>query len=202
VYKDLKPYICVHGNCAEGLITFTTRNSWAEHDVKMHRQKKGYECHDCQYVCEAEAEFKTHISAHHAALNSSQRGALVAAATRMQDQEAAEWPCPLCTKIGFSTPAKFKSHVCAHMEDIALGTLPREMYGSDEDDSSGEEGDESVVAGGLMTQGYLDQDKGTSTRCTVYDIRDNDWYDLGTGFCSCQILYVRDDNDCVTNTSA
>lgn len=122
--------------------------------------------------------------------------------TRVQDQEAAEWPCPLCTKVGFLAPGKFKSHVCAHMEDIALGALPREMYGNDEDDSSSEEGGDLVAAEGLTIQANLDQDKSTSSRCKVYESRDHDWRDHGTGSCSCQIINVRDDNDCVTNASA
>lgn len=88
------------------------------------------------------------------------------------------------------------------MEDIALGTLPREMYGSDEDDSSSEEGDDLVAAEGLTIQANLDQDNNTSSRCKVYESRDHDWRDLGTGSCSCQIINVRDDNDCVTDASA
>lgn len=82
-----------------------------------------------------DSQMEGHISNDHRELNSAQRMAFLAVCRRQTPPDSTSWTCVLCDAKGFNTVRKYGSHVCRHMEDIALGTLPREMYRSDNEES-------------------------------------------------------------------
>ncbi|KAK5075337.1 hypothetical protein LTR51_003736 [Lithohypha guttulata] len=142
LFDDLKPYICLHEGCDH--VLFSTRKTWFDHELQEHRQKTIYECRDCHTICEEKSLFQDHVDVFHENPNPAQRSILVAAAAQVKTERIRNWVCPLCKKTDFNTERKYTSHVCAHMEDIALTTLPRDVYGADdephEEESSSTEG--------------------------------------------------------------
>ncbi|KAK5105320.1 hypothetical protein LTS08_001597 [Lithohypha guttulata] len=118
--------------------------TWFDHELQEHRQKTIYECRDCHTICEEKSLFQDHVDVFHENPNPAQRSILVAAAAQVKTERIRNWVCPLCKKTDFNTERKYTSHVCAHMEDIALTTLPRDVYGADdephEEESSSTEG--------------------------------------------------------------
>lgn len=121
------------------LNTFSSRKAWSEHDFTEHRQEKHFECRGCQYTSTSEADFRIHVQEFHSQLNSHQKSTLILTATRIDTAPVDSWKCHLCNDSGFPTRRKFTSHVCAHMEDIALSTLPHYLFKDDEADGSSDD---------------------------------------------------------------
>ncbi|KAK5082241.1 hypothetical protein LTR05_007385 [Lithohypha guttulata] len=91
-----------------------------------------------------------HVDVFHENLNPAQRSILVAAAAQVKTETIQHWVCPLCKKTDFNTQRKYTSHVCAHMENIALPTLPRDVYGADDESHEEESSSTEDMEGELM----------------------------------------------------
>jgi hypothetical protein len=126
VFADLKPYICTYENCPSALVTFPDRKSWAQHEFSCHRSDVIFKCDDCDRELTNEAAFFAHVEEYHVAKPSNtQLLALAAAAREIRHHPANEQLCPLCLQNGWQDERKFITHVARHMEDIALGAVPR-----------------------------------------------------------------------------
>ena len=126
VFADLKPYICTYENCPSALVTFPDRKSWAQHEFSCHRSDAIFKCHDCDRELTNEAAFFAHVEEYHIAKPShTQLLALAAAAREIRHHPPHEQLCPLCLQNGWQDERKFITHVARHMEDIALGAVPR-----------------------------------------------------------------------------
>jgi len=126
VFADLKPYICTYENCPSALVTFPDRKSWAQHEFSCHRSDVIFKCDDCDRELTNEAAFSAHVEEYHVAKPSNtQLLALAAAAREIRHHPANEQLCPLCLQNGWQDERKFITHVARHMEDIALGAVPR-----------------------------------------------------------------------------
>lgn len=126
-------------------MTFPSRKAWSEHDIKEHRQGTTYKCFDCDKVFYTVSEFENHAQVVHTISNRSQLTALLVAAAQNKT-ETASLHCPLCLTTSFPTIRKFTSHVCAHMEDIALSTLPQHDSESDAEGPDSEFSDRSSAS--------------------------------------------------------
>src|ERR1700722_3696782 len=127
VFADLKPYICTYENCPSAFVTFPDRKSWAQHEFSYHRSDVIFKCDDCDRELTNEAAFSAHVEEYHIAKPSNTQllAQAAAAAREMRHHPANEQSCPLCLQNGWQDERKFIAHVARHMEDIALGAVPR-----------------------------------------------------------------------------
>lgn len=93
--------------------------------------------------------------------------------------------CPLCLQFEVRTEKLYKSHVGSHLEQLALFSLPTTR---DQDESKGDESpekgrdsvtDNSKEAVTVVAVAELSARK----LVKVFELRDNDWRDMGTGYC-------------------
>lgn len=101
-----------------------------------------YRCRNCDLHDMSRQSFDVHIVQNHANLNTNQRAAFMNAAKYSRPPNHWEWICPLCQTTGFGSARKCTSHVCRHMEDIALSTLPSSIYADEPEEDTTE--DDSV----------------------------------------------------------
>lgn len=90
---------------------------------------------------ETAALFEEHTLQHHADLTTPQRKAMTIAAMQRKTDDLQSWTCPLCQYMGFASRREFTTHIGRHLEEVALSTLPHELYNnylSDESDDSQE----------------------------------------------------------------
>lgn len=206
VFADLHPYICTFPDCPNLLTTYPTRKLWAEHEFTTHRSHEQYECHDCSQTFIDENEFVDHINDDHQykELNHTQLLATISAAKQSVLDPLNDQACPLCHKTSWTLQRDFVTHLGRHLEEIALSSLPRD---DDSESESGSEADTEVsnATGKTAHQGpnarspsAADGDtmlrsqgipKDTNQKMVkVYELREDDWFDRGTGFCTGQIV--------------
>lgn len=149
VFQDLRPYVCLADSCPDLLQTFPTRDAWAEHD-RTHRQKTTFVCQSCRCACLTRDQFENHLSQDHVELTSEQQRELMSTAVRIRVDDVNLWSCLLCNMGEFSSAHKFKSHVCQHLEDIALAAVPLELYPDEHADSAHYEGCSDLTSDGNL----------------------------------------------------
>jgi hypothetical protein len=160
VFADLKPYICTYENCPSALVTFPDRKSWAQHEFSCHRSDVIFKCDDCDRELPNEAAFSAHVEEYHVAkLSNAQLLALAAAAREIRHHPANEQLCPLCLQNGWQDERKFITHVAQHMEDIALGAVPR----NDDTDTEAT----NAKSPHISTTTSDDSDKPSSSVCSL-----------------------------------
>jgi hypothetical protein len=85
-----------------------------------------------------ENEFIEHLKDDHQnRASGSQLLAIISAARTSVPKAVSSQKCPLCFQDGWKSQRNFATHVGRHMEEIALGCLPKDM--EDEDESSDDE---------------------------------------------------------------
>lgn len=134
VFHDLRPYVCLADNCPALLETFSTRDAWAEHD-RTHSGTVTFVCSSCPCTYHTPGQLEAHLFQTHHELTSEQRHESMSTAIRPQAEDFGNRSCPLCHMSNFPSTHKFRSHVCQHLEDIALATVPSELYPDDDADS-------------------------------------------------------------------
>jgi tetratricopeptide (TPR) repeat protein len=148
-FGDLKPYICTFEDCDIKL--FSDRREWFEHELLQHR---------AQWCCDlcgkddfrSSKIFKDHVrSRHMQGMKNDQLDALCEASRRSVDRIPAS-DCPFCLEweaklrlanpnisadeIVVVTPTQFRHHVGAHMQQLALFSIPRGFLEDDADAKS------------------------------------------------------------------
>lgn len=125
VFADLKPYICTFTGCTENLRQFTSRDSWADHELSEHRVRDSWSCPECIEEYISFSDWETHLRQAHARTFSGSK--LLVAKTmayRRQARPSEEEECPLCCIMLGKPRRAFIQHVGQHMEEIALMALP------------------------------------------------------------------------------
>jgi tetratricopeptide (TPR) repeat protein len=149
VFRDLKPYICTFDDCDIKL--FSDRREWFEHELSYHRAQ--WCCGFCgKDDIRSLKVFKDHVrSRHMQGLKNDQLDALSEASRRPIDHIPAS-DCPFCQEweaklrlanpnisadeIVVVTPIQFRQHVGAHMQQLALFSIPRGFLEDDADTKS------------------------------------------------------------------
>jgi hypothetical protein len=132
VFSDLEPYICTFQDCKCGISTYPTRKLWADHEFSRHHIKKYWDCRDCTITFDERDLFLQHINVNHGC---SYTETIINAAERVVPKPTEDLACPFCPFHAAALKRRaFARHVGRHMEEIALGVLPR---GTGSDDEGG-----------------------------------------------------------------
>ncbi|KAJ6036183.1 hypothetical protein N7540_000462 [Penicillium herquei] len=140
VYEDLSAYVCTFENCATPL--FDSRHDWFHHEMEVHRRQ--WSCPFCGELFTKSHDLKVHTeSSHRDSLKHIDQASVLAIASQPLGHIPAS-SCPLCdyeatlrSRIGdfdstmTVTPAKFRSHLGHHLEQLALFVLPRPLLVED-----------------------------------------------------------------------
>lgn len=125
VFKDLQPYICTSGDCAESYTIYERRRDWIRHETHFHRRE--WCCNVLEHeVFSDQEKFKLHMKQLHPEFgNGSQMDTFIEMFQRPLESATVE--CPLCLNNGQGalTLRAFEKHVARHMESLALFALPR-----------------------------------------------------------------------------
>ncbi|KAF2003783.1 hypothetical protein P154DRAFT_428370 [Amniculicola lignicola CBS 123094] len=137
-FADLKPYICTFEDCDVKL--FSDRREWFEHELLYHRAQ--WHCAFCgRDDFRSIKAFQDHVhSRHMQSMTDVQLDALSEASRRFVDRVPA-LDCPFCheweaklrqanpdipaSEVVVVTPIQFRHHVGAHMQQLALFSIPR-----------------------------------------------------------------------------
>ena len=140
VFSDLQPYICTFPNCEDGLVQFSSRAAWADHEFSKHRNTRLWTCPDCPQEFHEFSLWEQHLQEKHCLLFSVpnlQVAKIMALKTEAKCTENDE--CPLCRIVVGKPRRGFVKHVGRHMEEIALMALPRDVEEKTEEESSSSE---------------------------------------------------------------
>jgi hypothetical protein len=188
VFRDLRPYVCLADNCTTPHILYRRRHEWMRH-ARGHW--KFWECpFDCARLFSSADSFRGHIHAPHGdKVSPGKVGTLEALMSRPDPARIPE-KCPLYLESDVRPERLYESHVGGHLEQMPffclLPTKDQDVSedGESEDDRSAGQGrdsdtdksEEAIVA--LSVTGPP-----PPARVKVYELRDNDWFDNGMGFC-------------------
>lgn len=143
MFGDLQPYLCIWPECQEGMRTFPTRKLWGNHEFSCHRVERSWRCDICATRSPSKDEHKSHIADAHGHLISTAQLRLAELAQPLtQPSISKDMECPLCKDIAGSTQRAFETHVGAHMEQIALFSLPRESPENSDAESDGSQAEQ------------------------------------------------------------
>lgn len=142
-FGDLKAYVYTVGDAACDDEFFGSRDSWFEHELKHHRAR--YSCVLCSLGPIPAAELRKHVSETHGTFSADQLGMLLDAGQEaIANLKAGD--CPFCDDWAAALEARagskdgpivgpkqvvhvkagrFKKHVAAHQEQLAIFALPR-----------------------------------------------------------------------------
>ena len=135
VYKDLTPYICTFRGCKDELEMFQTRKLWADHEFTQHRTVTYWRCSECSSEISSPQNLTTHLQVdHHLAFSQLNLASVLSSSERTREIVEYE-DCQLCQEHPGDSRRAFVSHMCRHMEYIALASLPRNTD-SDTDQNS------------------------------------------------------------------
>lgn len=136
VFADLQPYICTFSECADSLLTFPTRKLWQDHEFSQHRVEISWACPVCKAELSSPEEWNEHVERNHRySLTDVEVRYAFAAARRTRAQPIERQKCPLCLTVCGTNQRAFTTHVCKHLESIALAALPNEATSDSENQS-------------------------------------------------------------------
>jgi hypothetical protein len=138
VLQDLRPYSCLFSTCTARNVTYGSRQEWVAHEFQ-HRSITEWIClEECGQKFSSRQGFIEHLFGDHLQ-NSSRRLNIDEIVDCRQQKRPYEPPrvitCPFCTEMIKETKQVFQKHFGKHFDQIALKTLPPEVFGIDEDDS-------------------------------------------------------------------
>jgi len=134
-FSDLKAYVCTVGGAACDSEFFSGRDSWFEHELKHHRAR--YCCVLCSLGPLPSNELRKHVSETHGPFPADQLEMLLDAGREATIKFKAR-DCPFCDEWAATlqaranpeetvhiTSSRFKRHVAAHQEQLAIFAMPR-----------------------------------------------------------------------------
>lgn len=158
VFEDLPPYICVSETCVSAVKSFSRRREWARHNDTMHERTRV-----CPYACvkpmSSPIELSSHLAAEHAHTVLPHNLQKTTIASKQKEEANASLSCPLCTRSCNSTKSWTK-HVGHHLEQLALFSLPMELFSTDAPEDSDRE--------------RIDDDGHSSARSSSLEHREDD----------------------------
>ncbi|KAK8127054.1 uncharacterized protein PG998_002813 [Apiospora kogelbergensis] len=130
VFRDLRPYVCTVGGCADPDKQYAARYDWKYHEMQVHHRQ--WDCTVCRETFENRDMFRTHLSSSHS-MNLQERrvSTLLDMGERAKD-DASLSVCPLCFLA--VQQIRLLDHVAGHIEEISLFALPRGTTSSDGDE--------------------------------------------------------------------
>lgn len=126
VFTDLNPYICTFTDCKLGLASFGTRKSWADHEFSNHRVSRVWSCSECGTEFPDKERYQEHAKWKHAPVFTRGQLELLTKNAEKHTGAAVCGSCPFCAENPGTKVRAFSMHVAKHMEEIALGVLPRD----------------------------------------------------------------------------
>ncbi|KAF3076130.1 hypothetical protein CFAM422_001133 [Trichoderma lentiforme] len=152
-FQDLKPYSCTVGGAECDSLAFQDRNSWFQHELDCHRSQ--YMCSLCEGGLFLErASLRLHILTSHGQFPEHQLQIIEDAGRKAPTSFDAQ-SCPFCNDWSVALQAKeklksqeiksqtilvrtdrFKRHVAAHLEQLAIFAIPRATEDDGEDKRS------------------------------------------------------------------
>lgn len=146
MFADLEPYICTFSDCRDGITTFSSQNSWADHEFKVHRIIKRWECLYCvpksfptasllrkhiefshktgEWVRTSEGWSQAAVELGGTGVDSIQQEFSMYRAPTSMLPLAEELECPFCSTFPADSIPKFVAHVGRHMREIAIAAIP------------------------------------------------------------------------------
>src|SRR6266487_4115449 len=96
VFSDLRPYICLHADCQDHLVTWSSRRQWGEHEFERHHHIEMWQCDDCQANFSSPETWMEHAEAAHEMKPHTRRARFaLAAAERREEKSLRKEKCPL-----------------------------------------------------------------------------------------------------------
>jgi hypothetical protein len=134
VFEDIPPYVCMSEDCGAAIKSFSRRRDWKLHNDGMHTR-----VWVCPYGCvepmRSPDTFRSHIeTAHIRSVPGDFTQTLVAACGRTIEMPSIRI-CPLCSEMCPSAK-HWTKHVGHHLEQLALFSLPMELFAIDASDGS------------------------------------------------------------------
>ncbi|KAH6842350.1 hypothetical protein B0I37DRAFT_196029 [Chaetomium sp. MPI-CAGE-AT-0009] len=139
VFRDLRPYVCLHTPCLTQEKLYATRHDWIYHETQMHWRQ--WTCRDCEAIFSSREHMAAHLRLRHTSMAASQehdkaQDTLLALYEHAMDRSHPV-SCPLCGRP--SSLEAMLTHLGRHMEELSLFALPRPEIGEDEEDQDGTE---------------------------------------------------------------
>ena len=127
VLTDLRPYICTFSDCDYGLIQFSTRGAWAEHEYTNHRFEVRWKCVKCTFEATSPDDWERHLEEAHFVTFSGPELIIATDRARIKNPRPSEdEDCHLCKTKPATSRRAFEKHVGKHMEEMALFALPQD----------------------------------------------------------------------------
>lgn len=177
VLADLKAYGCTFQDCS---LMFGTSREWFAHELAVHRKMQ-----QCPYCNEYDSsqDLRQHMDEFHASIvNKDQMSTLLKSSVQEVDKFSVR-SCHFCdwhTKINSVSPKtekgqevyvslqRFRRHVGAHLEEIALSTAVERTKAATPDTSEGE--DDTSDRGSQVLESDGDKTRGPGE---LYDVLDS-----------------------------
>lgn len=153
--KDLKAYVCTFEHCAKPDQLFEYRHDWHDHEMQAHRRE--WVCEDCRKTFYTRSEIITHLRTIHGSLFTKKQLPIIA--DRCERANTSDQPCPLCD-VPALPPARLRSHIARHLQQLALFVLPR----------GGEVVDDNVQSVGAQVSDNSEDDQSSEDRNSKEDL--------------------------------
>ena len=144
IIRDIRPYSCSFADCSTVMQLYGSRKEWLAHEFKCHRFSSEWLCiKGCGQTFDSETVFHSHLREQHTV------GTLDLPELSSKCRKDKPPPphqqtnCPLCMERVKETRDSLRRHIGHHLEEVALASLPPELYRSD--DSSEEDVDEDDI---------------------------------------------------------
>jgi hypothetical protein len=119
VFEDLQPYVCTYGDCDLYDQFFESRDAWFHHEMQHHRTK--WFCNiDGHPEYDSEKDFLLHMQMSHNRKFDETQFSIIKGIFRRPTKNFAG-TCNLCHRDS----KNLKSHLCQHLQQIAMFALPR-----------------------------------------------------------------------------
>ncbi|KAH7121852.1 hypothetical protein B0J13DRAFT_567358 [Dactylonectria estremocensis] len=138
VFRDLRPYVCLSKTCQTPDQQFSHRGDWSKHMTKEH-----WITWQCSFGCPGDfhtvEDFRKHTKTSHGKEVPHDKIDILQSLSISPEPSKAETTCPLCLNYPITSSQQYSSHVGAHLEQLALFTLPRQEYEEADDDDDSED---------------------------------------------------------------
>ena len=173
VFEDLPPYVCVSETCVSAVKSFSRRREWARHNDTMH--ERAWVCpYACVKLMRSPIELSTHLAAEHAHMvlpHNLQKTTIV---SKQKEEAKKSLSCPLCTR-SCNSKKLWTKHVGHHLEQVALFSLPMELFSTDAPEDSDreriDEDDHSSARSGSLEHREDDQNLPGDARSDAEDMK-------------------------------
>ncbi|KAJ6016881.1 hypothetical protein N7451_000260 [Penicillium sp. IBT 35674x] len=130
VFADLQSYLCTHADCKDALRTFTSRETWARHEINEHFSQLQWRCYECKITTITQEDFVKHLNlVHGIALPGHPLKATILseAEETVLKSDFKNHECLLCFQTDWKSTKEYATHVGQHLEEISLACLPMDQ---------------------------------------------------------------------------